>query len=180
MKLQELKKEIKYNIVQDFPNEGVKFIDFTPTFSSAVIMNEIAEYIAEYLYDKHLANKIDYIIMPQSRGYIIGSVLSSVMNVDTIPIVKTGKLPDICLLSKCVYKTEYSEDSLSLPKFDICNKNCFFVDDVFATGGTYECCKHMIEENGGVLLGGMCLYDVGITDKYKDEVESILKSEDII
>ena len=181
MKLQDLKKEIKYNIIQDFPNKGVKFIDFTPTFSNSVIMNEIAEYIAEYLYDKkHLDDKIDYIIMPQSRGYIIGSFLSSNMNIDTIPIVKTGKLPDSCLLSKCVYKTEYSEDSLSLPKFDIYNKNCFFVDDVFATGGTYECCKRMIESNGGVLLGGICLYDVGITDEYKDEVESILKSEDIL
>ena len=51
MKLQDLKKEIKYNVVQDFPNKGVKFIDFTPTFSSSVIMNEIAEYIGNYLYD---------------------------------------------------------------------------------------------------------------------------------
>lgn len=180
MKLQDLKKEIKYNVVQDFPNKGVKFIDFTSTFSSSVIMNEIAEYIGNYLYDNKLGDKIDYIIMPQSRGYIIGSFLSSNMNIDTIPVVKSGKLPDECILSKRMYNTEYSADSLSLPKFDLQGKNCFFVDDVFATGGTYECCKHMIESNGGILIGGMCLYDVEITDEYKDEVKSILKPKDII
>ena len=76
MKLQDLKKEIKYNVIQDFPNKGVKFIDFTPAFSSSVIMNEIAEYIGNYRYDNKLCDKIDYIIMPQSRGYIIGSFLS--------------------------------------------------------------------------------------------------------
>ena len=70
MKLQDLKKEIKYNVVQDFPSKGVKFIDFTPTFSSSVIMNEIAVYIGDYLYDNRLTTYHLFLHYLYNKNYI--------------------------------------------------------------------------------------------------------------
>ena len=48
-----------------------------------------------------------------------------------------------------IYKTEYSETILDMPKIDLKGKKCIFVDDVFATGGI-----------GGVHRGAEQTWDV--------------------
>lgn len=146
--------DLKYNIVKDFPKKGVSFVDFTPTFTDNNMMKTIAS-IFTSLTDNL---QIDYIICPESRGFILGYYISSYAGCNCIPIRKHGKLPIIG--SSISYKTEYSTEILDIPKIDLTNKTCMFVDDVYATGGTYYACKQLVEDLGGKVIGSFCLYDV--------------------
>ena len=74
--------------------------------------------------------------------------------------------------------TEYSKDTIDLPKVeDLQGRKFIFVDDVYATGGTYKACKAMVERHGGTVLGAYVIYNVGLTND--TDVHSILTSEDI-
>lgn len=165
----DLESKLKYRKVSNFPEDGVMFYDFTSTFSDVKLMKEISSVFSDYILKEY--GNIDYIIMPQSRGYIIGSYLASYMNVDTIPILKYGKLPRESVLDSYVYKTEYSLDCLDLPNLniDLKDKKCIFIDDVFATGGTYDCCKSMIEAYGGKVLCSLTILDVGISNNQENK-----------
>lgn len=169
----EIRDRIKYNVKQDFPVEGVKFIDFMPTFSDISLMNDILDYIAQSVSDLN----IDYVVMPESRGYLLGVLLASKLKANIVPVRKHGKLPEDFIQASYEYQTEYSKETLDIPKIDIKDKNCFFIDDVYALGGTYYACKRLVEMSGGKLLGGACLYNVGLNEN--PELFCFMDSEDI-
>ena len=62
------RSSIKYNLKQDYPNEGVLFIDLMPTFMDMKLMNKLADIIVETAESLN----IDAVIAPESRGYILG------------------------------------------------------------------------------------------------------------
>lgn len=170
-------KKIKYNISDNFPINGVKFIDFTPSIIDIEVFGSIVRKLKANIKKIIDINEIDYIICPDARGFIWGSTLGIKNKIGVIPVRKTGKLPDGLTRNKVDYKTEYSVTSLSLPLCDINNKKIIFVDDVYATGGTYYAIKDLVSKEGGILVGGVVLYDVGL-DSNKDII-SILTSKDI-
>ena len=123
--------------IDDFPVKGVRFIDISPKLADK---SDFANIIDE-MSSKVPANA-DYIIAPESRGYIFGTAIR-----------KPGKLPDDVVLSVDYYK-EYGKDSLCLPKnSNYEGKNFYFVDDVLATGGTLEASKELINKCGGNFVG---------------------------
>lgn len=134
--------------IDDFPVKGVKFIDISPKLADkedfADIINKMSVTVPE---------DTDYIIAPESRGYIFGTAVADKLHIGFVPIRKPGKLPDDLVLSVDYYK-EYGKDSLCLPKNDnYKNKNFYFIDDVLATGGTLEASKKLIEKCGGNFVG---------------------------
>lgn len=167
------RKSIKYNLKQDYPNEGVLFIDLMPTFMDMKLIDKLAETIADAARDLN----IDAVIAPESRGYILGTLVAYKLNADIIPVRKHGKLPEEFVQGSYTYDTEYSTATLDLPKCDLNKKNCLFVDDVYALGGTYYACKRLVELAGGKLFGGACIYNVGLNDN--PEIISFLFPEDL-
>ena len=134
--------------IEDFPVKGVKFIDISPKLAD---QNDFSNIINE-MCSKVPANA-DYIIAPESRGYIFGTAVANKLKIGFVPIRKPGKLPDDLVLSVDYYK-EYGKDSLCLPKnSNYENKNFYFIDDVLATGGTLEASKKLIEKCGGNFVG---------------------------
>lgn len=134
--------------IDDFPVKGVKFIDISPKLADkedfADIINKMSVTVPE---------NTDYIIAPESRGYIFGTAVADKLHIGFVPIRKPGKLPDDLVLSVDYYK-EYGKDALCLPKNDnYKNKNFYFIDDVLATGGTLEASKKLIEKCGGNFVG---------------------------
>ena len=160
----------------DFPEKGINFIDLTQSLLDPKVTDEIINSLIK-LCKKDIKN-IDYIISPDARGFIWGSMIAKKLNLGFIPVRKVGKLPDEALLGKIKYKTEYSVTELCLPKADINNKKLLFVDDVYATGGTYFAIKELINQNGGTLIGGVVLVDINIS-KNKD-LKSLAKARDLI
>lgn len=167
---QKTKLDVMYNVVQDFPREGVRFIDFTPS-------------VYNISYFMHLVNKLkdelpecDYIISPDARGFIWGSGVSLVKGVGMIPIRKAGKLPPQVVGSYYTYNTEYSTETLEIPLIDLTGKKVVFIDDVYATGGTYEAAKRLVSDRGGELIAGKVIYDIGIKDS---DILSLFKGDDL-
>jgi len=134
--------------IQDFPAKGVKFIDISPKLTD----KEDFKAIIDEMTSKVPAGT-DYIIAPESRGYIFGTAMAINLGLGFVPIRKPGKLPDD-LVYTVEYEKEYGKDKLCLPRNENYEgKNFYFVDDVLATGGTLEAAKELIKTAKGNFVG---------------------------
>lgn len=134
--------------IENFPVEGVRFIDISPKLADKEDFSNIINEMCS-----RVPNGTDYIIAPESRGYIFGTAVADKLHIGFVPIRKPGKLPQDLVLSVDYYK-EYGKDSLCLPKnSNYENKNFYFIDDVLATGGTLEASKALISKCGGNFVG---------------------------
>ena len=134
--------------IQDFPAKGVKFIDISPKLSDKDDFKAIIDEMTSKVPDN-----TDYIIAPESRGYIFGTAMAINLGVGFVPIRKPGKLPED-LVFTVEYEKEYGKDMLCLPTNEnYKGKNFYFVDDVLATGGTLNAAKELVENAGGNFVG---------------------------
>lgn len=169
----EEKKGILYRVSEDFPKPGVRFIDLTPSLVNTnhrmAILSAMVNHIENEIGD------VDMIISPDARGFLWGMGVATLMNCSFIPVRKSGKLPMNCVFTMVRYDTEYSKTSLDLPMANYVGLKCVFVDDVYATGGTYNACKKLVELAGGKLEHCVVVYDVGLNDN--KEVWSITRGD---
>ena len=126
---------------QDFPKEGVLFIDLIPFLQNKKVFSEIIIKISE------LASAPN-IVSPEARGFLFAAPLLTADNKieNIIPIRKSGKLPynegDLCDVE---IMKEYGSDHLFYRISDIAagkvegdEIHLTILDDVLATGGTAE------------------------------------------
>ena len=154
MKIIKNKLNNKLNIrtEKDFPIKGVEFIDITPLILQKKIFNEIVEKFVEELKEK----RIDYIVMPEARGFLFGTAVANRLNIGCIPVRKKGKLPPTTVEKKFEYKKEYGKDIMEFPKLvneNYNNKRFYIIDDICATGNTLDSIKKNIEDIGGIVVG---------------------------
>lgn len=171
-------KDVIFRVIPNFPKEGVNFVDFTPSTLNVVSMSRIGLRLTALISEKYDIKDIDAIVCPDARGFIWGTLMACLLGRPMIPVRKHGKLPPESICDSETYGTEYSKDTIDLPKVeDLQGRKFLFIDDVYATGGTYKACKAMVERHGGTVLGAYVIYNVGLTDD--TDVHSILTSEDI-
>lgn len=126
---------------QDFPKEGIKFIDIIPLLQDKAVFGKIVDDLCRLTTAPNVA-------APEARGFLFAAPLltSSATVQNLIPMRKSGKLPynEGDLVEVRVQK-EYGYDSLFYRKSDIAagkpTGDVFEVtllDDVLATGGTAE------------------------------------------
>ena len=107
-----LKNELNLRTEKDFPVKGVEFIDINPLILQKDVLKEITN-----LFVKELKNKnIDYIVAPEARGFLFGSIIANKLNVGLIPVRKKGKLAPSTVECQFDYVKEYGKDTLELPK----------------------------------------------------------------
>jgi len=146
---------IEPRYIPNFPVEGVNFIDISPVLADKTTFNSILDEMC-----KRIPHNVDYIIAPESRGYIFGPTIASRLKKGFVPIRKPGKLPDDLVIT-VEYQKEYGLDKLCLPKNNnYTNKNFYFVDDILATGGTLNASKKLIEKCGGNYVGGIVYINI--------------------
>lgn len=155
--------------IKDFPKQGVNFIDISPKLADKNDFQEIINKMAE-----KVPKNTDYIIGPESRGYIFACPIAMKLNIGFIPTRKKGKLPNDLVYEE-EYEKEYGIDTLCIPKNDnYKGKNFYIVDDVLATGGTLDACIKLIEKIGGNYVGaGFYINITGLNNKDVDSVENI-------
>ena len=73
--------ELRY--IQDFPAKGVKFIDISPKLADVNDFNSIIDKMSEPIPDD-----VDYIIAPESRGYIFGTAIAAKLGKGFVPVRK--------------------------------------------------------------------------------------------
>ena len=159
-----MKSKLNIRTQKDFPKKGMEFIDITPLFIQKETLKEMNQLFVKEIkkYD------VDYIMGPEARGFILGSMIASEINVGFIPLRKKGKLPPMTVEASVTYSKEYGEDQLELPKLvndTYKNKKFYLIDDIYATGNTMQSVKEKIEELGGEVVGeGVIINIVELND----------------
>jgi adenine phosphoribosyltransferase len=141
---------------QDFPKEGIKFVDIIPLLQDKYVYKQLIDKLTELTTAANVA-------APEARGFLFSSPLlitsDKVQNI--IPIRKSGKLPfnEGDLIEVRIEK-EYGFDTLFYRLSDIAagaaEGDVFEVtlfDDVLATGGTAEGVARSMESKKIVIDG---------------------------
>lgn len=166
-----LKSELNIRTEKNFPIKGIEFIDINPL----MIQKETFEEIVDCFVEEIKSRKVDYILAPEARGFLIGSAIANKLNIGLIPVRKIGKMPPTTIKKQIIYEKEYGEDILELPKLvkdDYSNKNFYIVDDIYATGNTAQAIKKAIEELGGRVKGIGAI--INIKELNNDKVFSLI------
>lgn len=142
----DLKEKIRS--IPDFPIKGVLFRDVTTLLKDPEGYHELVESIANSLRDR----RVDLVIGPEARGFVIGAALAYALNAGFVLARKPGKLP--CETLKYEYGLEYGTDSLEIHKDAIKpGQKVVIVDDLLATGGTALATIKLVEQAGGEVVG---------------------------
>ena len=145
--------------VVDFPKEGIVFKDITPILQDPVALRASVDQFEAALEGL----TFDYVVGPESRGFIFGVPLAYNMSKGFVPVRKAGKLP---------YKTKSKEYDLEYGSAVIemhvdaikPGDKVVIVDDLLATGGTSKAMVELIEELGGEVVKMVYLIELGFLD----------------
>src|SRR5690625_2658382 len=135
-------------MVDDWPGEGVQFKDITKLMDNGPAYKSAVNEIVDYAKDK----KVDIIVGPEARGFIVGCPVAYALEIGFAPVRKAGKLPREVI--SVDYGLEYGQDVLTLHKDAIePGQRVLITDDLLATGGTIEATIKLVEELGGIVVG---------------------------
>jgi len=133
--------------IPDFPKEGIIFRDVTTLFKDAAAFRQLIDDIVASLQGK----KIDVVVGPEARGFVLGSALAYALNAGLVLARKPGKLP--CETMSYEYALEYGTDSLEIHTDAITpGQQVLLVDDLLATGGTAMAAIKLVEKAGGQVV----------------------------
>ena len=134
--------------IENYPKEGVTFRDISPLMADGNAYSYAIREIVQYATDK----KIDMIVGPEARGFIVGCPVAFELGIGFAPVRKPGKLPRETVSFN--YDLEYGSNTLCMHKDAIKpGQRVLIVDDLLATGGTVEATVKLIEQLGGVVVG---------------------------
>ena len=152
--------------IENYPQEGVIFRDISPLMANGNAYSYAIREIVQYATDK----KIDMIVGPEARGFIVGCPVAYELGIGFAPVRKPGKLPREVISAS--YEKEYGIDTLTMHADAIKpGQRVLIVDDLLATGGTVKATIEMIERLGGVVAGCAFLIEL---DDLKVKVDAIL------
>lgn len=83
----ELGMDLGIRTQENYPIEGVEFIDITPLTLNGQIYDAIIEKFSSLL----ASHTIDYIVSPEARGFLFGCPVASRLQTGFIPVRKKGK-----------------------------------------------------------------------------------------
>lgn len=138
----------KVRVIADFPEQGISFKDITTLLKDGPSFR----YAIDELATPFKNQKIDVVVGPEARGFVVGTPVAYTLGTGFVPVRKPGKLPGEVL--KHEYALEYGKDTLEIHKDAItAGTKVLIVDDLLATGGTTQAVIKMVEELGGEIVG---------------------------
>jgi adenine phosphoribosyltransferase len=141
--------------VPDFPKPGIQFKDITTLIKDADGLKNAVDDLAAAFEEK----EINKVVAIESRGFIFGSGIALKLGVGFVPIRKPGKLPAETV--RMEYSLEYGTDAIEMHADAISpGERVLIVDDLLATGGTFQAAAKIIENVGGVVAGIGCVIEL--------------------
>lgn len=133
----------KIRVIEDFPKPGISFKDITTVLQDGEAFKYTIDSMIKLLKDK----KIDVVVGPEARGFILGATIAYSLGVGFVPVRKPGKLPADTI--RYEYDLEYGSDALEIHKDALLpGQNVLIVDDLLATGGTISSVARLVEQLG--------------------------------
>jgi len=149
-------------IVKDFPKKGINFYDISSLLANPVLFNEAINQMTRRV-KKMRPTSIAAI---DARGFIFASTIAYKLKIKLVMIRKKGKLPG--KIFKEMYKLEYGTNDLEIQKdFLSTNDKVVVVDDILATGGTFNAAFKLIKKNNAKILGSISLLELVFLDGRK-------------
>ena len=143
--------------VPDYPEKGVIFRDILPLMADGAAFKQATDELVDYAKDK----KVDMVVGPEARGFIVGCPIARELGVGFAPARKKGKLPRKAISAS--YDLEYGTATLQMEADAIRpGQRVLVVDDLLATGGTISATIDMVEQMGGIVVG--CAFLIELKD----------------
>lgn len=160
--------------IKDFPKEGIIFKDITPLLQDPQALQAAINQMA----DKLEGVAFDYVIGPESRGFIFGVPLAVKLAKGFIPVRKPGKLPYETIAQS--YALEYGHATVEMHVDAVKpGDKVVIIDDLLATGGTTNAMIELIEKLGAEVVKIVYLIELeGLNGRALlkgKQVDSILK-----
>lgn len=134
--------------MEDYPKPGISFKDITPLMDNGEAFKYATDQIVQFAREK----KIDLVVGPEARGFIVGCPVAYALGLGFSPVRKEGKLPRETI--KVSYGLEYGKDVLTIHKDAVKpGQRVLITDDLLATGGTIQATIQLVEKLGGVVAG---------------------------
>jgi len=145
----------KIRTIPNFPKEGVMFRDITTLLKDSLGLKKTIEIFVE----RYKNADFDLVCGIESRGFVIGSAIAVILGKGFIPIRKKFKLPSKTVSME--YYLEYGKETIEIHE-DAIDKGekVLLVDDLIATGGTFEASVKLIEKVGGKIFECACVIDL--------------------
>ena len=99
----------------DFPKPGVNFLDIFSATSSPVVFKRLMEALKRLIITKYGApesGNYTHIVGLESKGFVLGPILSLEFGMPFVAIRKRGKLPGECWQQS--YTLEYGADTIEI------------------------------------------------------------------
>ncbi len=152
--------------VPDFPKPGIVFKDISPLLADPVAFRSSIVLMAEQVSDFHP----DRIVAIESRGFVFGAALATLLQIGFVMARKPNKLP--AKTTKIEYDLEYGKDALEMHTDGLRRDDrVLIVDDVLATGGTARATAELVELMGGKVAALLFLMELSFLkgrDRLKD------------
>ncbi|MFL5822246.1 MAG: adenine phosphoribosyltransferase [Solirubrobacteraceae bacterium] len=133
--------------IPDFPSPGIVFKDITPLLLDAEGLDSAVEGLAE----RAEPLRVDYVLAPEARGFILGAALARQLGAGFVPARRPGKLPYETVSAQ--YSLEYGVGALELHADALSGGARVLVhDDLLATGGTARALCELAEGLGAEVV----------------------------
>ena len=110
---------LDFGVYDGYPREGVVFIDFTPSYYNTKCRNYLVNKMSSIIDNLDIDFNNTVIVAPESRGFILGSIIASNYDLPLIIIRKESKFPPQSISVAKGYSTEYSTTSLAIQEYDL-------------------------------------------------------------
>lgn len=132
---------------ENFPKEGVVFRDIFGIFQDVTALKALRDLIVSHV----SSLDVDVIVGLDSRGFLVGPIISLELGKPFLPIRKKGKLPgDVFQYS---YTLEYGEATFEIQKNNLSSgKRVLIVDDLLATGGSMSGAIQLLKKSGATVV----------------------------
>lgn len=137
-------------VTPDFPKPGISFKDISPLLRDPEAFHACIDEMAKMAEGFHP----DIIIGPESRAFLFGAALAYRMGLGFVMARKAGKLPGAT--RRVSYALEYGTATIEIPADSFRKgQRVLMIDDLMATGGTFNAIKQLIVESGAEPVGAI-------------------------
>lgn len=157
----------KIEFYQNFPIEGVEYIDLNPIYRDPKARDIIVDKCIDLIKDIDF----DYLALIESRGFLIGSILADKLSKGIVLLrSKKDRLPG--KIQTVRHKLEYGEAIMQVQEG---NGNVLIFDDVLATGGTANGAFKVLNKGGynpvfSLFLVELSQFDVKCDTNHKSAI----------